>query len=402
MNLFTLLMALRALVRNPMRSLLTSLGIVIGVAAVISMVTLGQATTDKVTNDIRSLGSNMLMVMPGSARKGPQSAGVSAPSFTTDDVKAIREQVPAIDKVAPSASRSALIVYGNRNWSTMVTGVTSEYIEVKSLSIKRGRAFTSSEIAGASACIVGATVRKELFGHQDPIGASIRLGKTGCTVVGELASKGQSSMGSDQDDLILMPLVPFQRHVQGSTDVALITVSVQQGRSISGAKSQIEGLLRERRRITAGVEDNFAVQDMREIANTLTSVLSALTALLGAIAAVSLLVGGIGIMNIMLVAVTERTREIGTRLAIGARGFDVLVQFLVEAVILSTLGGLIGIALGLGISRVACSVFSLPFTLQISVVVAAFVFSATVGVVFGFLPARRAAALRPIEALRHE
>jgi putative ABC transport system permease protein len=209
-------------------------------------------------------------------------------------------------------------------------------------------------------------------------------------------------MGNDQDDLILMPMVPFQRHVQGSTDIALITVSVQRGRSISGAKSQIEGLLRERRRISDGVEDNFAVQDMREIAKTLTSVLGALTALLGAIAAVSLLVGGIGIMNIMLVAVTERTREIGTRLAIGARSIDVLVQFLVEAVILSTLGGLLGIALGLGISRIACGVFSLPFTLQISVVVAAFLFSATVGVVFGFLPARRAASLRPIEALRHE
>ncbi|MFO0659918.1 MAG: ABC transporter permease [Polyangiaceae bacterium] len=229
-------MALRALVKlNPLRSLLTSLGIVIGVAAVISMVTLGRATTDKVTNDIRQLGSNMLMVMPGTARRGRSR---SAPEPTHDDVKAIREQVPAIAKVAPSSSKGSLIVYGNRNWSTSVSGITSEYLDIKNLTIKKGRTFSTTETNGASVCIVGATVRKELFGHQDPLGAVIRVGKMSCTVIGELVAKGQSGPGADQDDVILMPLVC--RHLQGSTDIAMITVSVQQGRSI-WAKSQIEG-----------------------------------------------------------------------------------------------------------------------------------------------------------------
>lgn len=399
----TLLMAFRELLRNPMRTTLTSLGIVIGVAAVIAMVTIGKGATAKVTDDIKQLGSNLLIVAPGSMRRGPQSAGVTAPSFTQLDVKAIREQVPSLDRVAPSSSRSVLIVFGNRNWSSMVSGVTTDYFSVRGLNVTRGREFNTAEQAGSSSvCVIGATVKKELFGHQDSLGATMRLGKTSCTVIGELESKGQSGMGADQDDIVLMPLVVFQRHVQGSTDIASIQLTVQEGRSISGAKSQVEALLRERRRIVPGQEDNFSVQDMREIANTLSSVLSALTALLGAIAAVSLVVGGIGIMNIMLVAVTERTREIGTRMAIGATANDVLLQFLVEAVVLSTVGGAIGIVLGLGISRIVSGVLSLPFTVIPWLVAAAFGFSAAVGILFGFLPARRAAALRPIEALRHE
>jgi putative ABC transport system permease protein len=397
----TLLMAMREIRRNTMRSILTTLGIVIGVGAVITLVTLGQGATEKVTSDISKMGVNMLIVYPGSQRRGPTVT--EAPRLTLQDVEAIARDVSAVSAVAPSASRGALAVYANKNWNTQLTGTTNAYFDVRGLKLSAGRMFSDVEIQGGTpACILGATVRRELFGRQDPLDASIRAGKVACKVIGVVESKGQSSIGMDPDDFILLPLSAFQRRIAGNNDVGSIAVSAVSESATEKAKKQIEALMRERRRVAFGQEDDFMVQDMKEIADTLQTVTGALTALLGAIAAVSLLVGGIGIMNIMLVSVTERTREIGIRLAIGARGHEVLLQFLVEAIVLSTLGGVLGMLLGLGGSYAAGRALGLPFRVVPEVVLIAFAFSASVGVAFGFFPARKAARLNPIEALRHE
>jgi len=397
----TLAMAVREIRRNAMRSVLTALGIVIGVAAVILMVTLGQSATLKITSDIANLGNNLLIVMPGSERRGPTA--VSAAALTSADARAIVEQVPAAGGVAPSVNRGALVVYGNTNYNTIITGSTNAYLDVRSYKLGAGRAFSSLELVGGPAvCVLGATVRRELFHAQDPLGASIRVGRLACKVIGVLASKGSATFGGDQDDFILMPLLAVQRRITGSTDLSAIFVSAVNEHATSRAKQQIVRLLRERRRVGAGQADDFAVQDMKEITETLGTVTGVLTALLGAIAAVSLLVGGIGIMNIMLVSVTERTREIGIRLAIGALGREVLLQFLVEAVVLASLGGVIGLLLGLVGSYAVSAALHLPFVIVPWVIVVAVLFSVGVGVAFGYFPARRAARLDPIDALRHE
>ncbi|MBK7074705.1 MAG: ABC transporter permease [Myxococcales bacterium] len=397
----TLVMAVREVRRNTMRSILTGLGIVIGVAAVILMVTIGDSASRKVTIDIGKLGSNLLIVMPGSERRGPIAA--TAPPLTSADAAAIAAAASAVGQVAPAASKSVLAVVGNHNHNTLATGSTNAYFGVRSYAIARGRAFTDAELqAGALACVIGETVRRELFRNQDPLGATLRVDRLSCTVVGVLVSKGSATLGGDQDDLIVMPLLAVQRRLTGSTDLGAVFVSAIDERSTTRAKTQIEQLLRQRRRIQPGQADDFMVQDMKEITKTLGTVTGILTALLAAIAAVSLLVGGIGIMNIMLVSVTERTREIGIRLSIGALGREVLFQFLVEAVVLSTLGGLIGLVAGLVGSALLCSALGLPFAIVPWVVVLAVAFSVAVGVGFGYFPARRAAALDPIEALRHE
>jgi putative ABC transport system permease protein len=384
-----------------MRSALTMLGIVIGVAAVIAMVTLGQGATDKVTNDIAQMGTNLLIVSPGSERRGPTASGAAA--FTVADVTAIEREVPSVAAVAPVASRNVLAVVGNTNWSTTATGSTADYFTVRGYELADGRAFTPGEEgAGTPVCVLGATVGRELFAGQDPLGASLRLGTLSCEVVGVLAAKGESTFGQDQDDFVVLPLRAFQRRIAGTLDVGMMFVSAASDRATARAQSDIEALLRERRRIGPGEPPDFRVQDMKEIARTMQTVTGVLTALLGSIAAVSLLVGGIGIMNVMLVSVTERTREIGIRLSVGARGRDVLLQFLVEAVVLSTIGGLIGMVLGLSGSYVAGRALGLPFTILPRIILLAFAFSVTVGVAFGFYPARKAARLNPIEALRHE
>ncbi len=399
----TFLLAEREIRRNVLRSSLTILGIVIGVAAVITMVTLGGGATAQVAADISSLGSNMLQVRPGQGFHGPGGTRSAAPRFKVDDAEAIDRNVSGLAAVAPMSSGTAQAIYGNENWSTSVTGSTDAFLQVRNWSLAEGRGFTGGEIrAGKNVCILGATVRTELFGGQDPVNASIRLQKLSFQVIGVLDSKGQSSFGHDQDDFVLIPLRTFQRRIAGNTDVSSIYVSAKDGVSTEKVKADIETLMRERRRISVGDDDDFNVRDMKEIMVALTSSTRVLTALLAAVAAVSLLVGGIGIMNIMLVSVTERTREIGTRLAIGALEREVLQQFLVEAVVLSCFGGIIGIILGLGAAAVGADMLRVPFLFNLKIVVIAFLFSAAVGVVFGYFPARKAARLDPIEALRHE
>jgi putative ABC transport system permease protein len=394
-------LALGSIAGNAMRSFLTILGVIIGVAAVITMVTLGSGATEQVTSDIEGLGSNLVMIVPGSGmRMGGQA--VSKP-FKSDDADAIRDQIANVVAVSPSSQKRIVAVYGNQNWATNVTGIVGEYFDVFDWKFSEGRSLTEGEVrSGASSCVIGETVRIELFGALSPIGESIRLGNVSCRVVGLLDAKGQSSFGTDQDDLVLVPLRTFQRRISGNTDVALIAISVSGEALINRVKGDVTYLLRERRRISAGEEDDFSVRDMTEITDMLTSTTTIMTMLLGAVAGVSMLVGGIGIMNIMLVSVTERTREIGIRLAIGARRGDVLLQFLVEAVVLASLGGLIGVILALLASWLLAGMMGIPFTPDAAIVFLSFFFSAVVGVAFGYFPARRAATLNPIEALRYE
>jgi putative ABC transport system permease protein len=399
----TILLALREIRRNLMRSTLTILGIVIGVAAVITMVTLGGGATEKVTSDIGKLGTNLLQVRPGQGFRGPGGARSNADPFQPADAEAIAREVEGLAAVAPTASQVMQAIYGNRNWSTTVTGTTNAYIYARNWAIDSGRMFTNGELrSGTAVCLLGATVRSELFGGQDPLGSTIRLQKISFKVIGVLESKGQASFGMDQDDFVLIPLRTFQRRIAGNTDVTAILISARDGVSTEKVGRDIERLMRERRHILRGQEDDFNVRDMKEIVNMLTGTTRVLTALLSAVAAVSLLVGGIGIMNIMLVSVTERTREIGTRLAIGALEREVLMQFLVEAVVLSSFGGVIGIVLGLSAAALGSRALAVPFVLNPGIVFIAFMFSAAVGVIFGFFPARKAARLDPIEALRHE
>ncbi|MBN2700459.1 MAG: ABC transporter permease [Methylothermaceae bacterium] len=396
-----LILALRAIRRNLLRSALTTLGVVIGVGAVITMVTVGGGATAQVQEQIADLGSNLLIIRPGQRMSfGQRSA---APAFDLDDIEAIDRELASVAAVAPTAMQTMTAIYGNNNWSTTVYGVDNHFMTVKNWPLQGGRPFTVGELrAGQAVCILGATIREQLFGRQTPLGLKIRLEKISCEVVGLLEAKGQSFMGSDQDDLILIPLRTFWRRVAGNRDIGLIQVSAREGFATEKVKHDIERLLRERRRIRRGQEDDFHVMDMKEIARTLTGTTRILTALLGAVAAVSLLVGGIGIMNIMLVSVTERTREIGIRLAIGALEREVMMQFLVEAMVLSSFGGIIGILLALAASLLLARLLQVPFIFNGGIVVVAYLFSAAVGVIFGYFPARKAARLDPIEALRYE
>ena len=396
----TILLALRAIRRNLLRSFLTVLGIVIGVAAVITMVTLGNGATRSVTDQISAMGSNLLIVIPGQ-RFGP--GGDNAPRFKIADADAVRAQVSAARLVAPVVNSSATAVFQANNWSTMVTGTTSDYFEAGNWEFASGRAFTDAEDrAGRAVCVIGETVRNKLFGTGDPVGEEIRVRQFACEVVGLLKSKGQSAMGSDQDDAIVMPLRTVQRRLTGNNDVGRMMIAADQGSSIDAVKTQVTELMRERRKIAESEDDDFRVMDTRQLAQTLTSTTKILTMLLAAVAAVSLLVGGIGIMNIMLVSVTERTREIGTRLAIGALEREVLMQFLVEAVVLAGLGGLVGIVLATAASVALANVMGVPYLFSPGINLLSFGFATAIGVIFGYFPARRAASLNPIEALRHE
>ncbi len=397
----TTLLAFRGIRRYILRSFLTVLGIVIGVAAVITMVTIGGGATVHVQQQIASMGSNLLMMSPGK-RLGPGQATGSIP-FKENDSYAIAREIGSVAAVAPVSSQSIMAIFGNQNWTTQVTGTDNKYFKATNRSILAGRKFSDSELrSGASVCIIGETVRKKLFGRQKGIGEKIRLQKLSCDVIGLLDGKGQSVMGMDQDDIVVIPLRTFHRRIAGNQDVALIQISVQQGASTEKAQSDIVRLMRERRHLSASDDDNFNVMDMKEITKMLTGATQLLTALLSAVAGVSLLVGGIGIMNIMLVSVTERTREIGVRLAIGALEHEVLMQFLVEAIVLSSLGGLVGIALATAASFAGTRFMQVPYIFNPGIYLLSFLFSAAIGVIFGYFPARRAARLDPIDALRHE
>jgi putative ABC transport system permease protein len=393
-------LAIQAIKRNALRSFLTVLGIVIGVGAVIGMVTIGRGTTAKVTADLARLGSNLLFVRPG--QFGPGRASTDAKPFNIRDVEAIRNQIPGLRAVAPTAQKSLTVIYGSENRLTLVTGTDNDYFITQAWTLIAGRQFLEGEGRGRAVCLLGETVRDKLFGREDPIGHNIRVKNVSCEVIGLLQPKGQSAIGTDQDDVVVMPLRVFQRRLAGNTDIGSIGVSARDDVDTAKVQADLERLLRERRNISAGQLDDFSVRDMKQLAETTMATTTMLTALLGAVAAVSLLVGGIGIMNIMLVSVTERTREIGIRLAIGALERQVLTQFLVEAVVLSLFGGVVGILLGLALAWVATGGLQVPFVPDTTIIFIAFGFSAVVGVVFGYFPARHAARLDPIEALRHE
>lgn len=398
-----ILLALSAIRRNVMRSVLTVLGVIIGVAAVIAMVTIGNGATASVAAQINSLGQNVLNLMPGQQR-GPMSGlREQAKLFEESDVTALSGDITGIRAVAPTASQSMQAIYGNANWSTTAYGVDNAYFDVRNWTVQSGREFTDSEIkTGGAVCIIGVKVWMQLFAGQDPIGSNIRLQAISCQVVGLLAAKGQGGMGMDQDDLVLVPLHTFQRRISGDRKISGIQLGMRDGSDATSVQNEVVTLMRQRRGIQPGQEDDFTVMNSEEFLSTMTGTMQVLTALLSAIAAISLLVGGIGIMNIMLVSVTERTREIGIRLAIGAFDDDVMIQFLVEAVVLASLGGIIGIIFGLLTSFIGCLIMKLSFSPNLTIAAIAFVFSGLVGVVFGFFPAHKAARLDPIEALRHE
>ena len=397
----TLLLAIRSIRRHMLRSFLTTLGIIIGVGAVVTMVTLGKATTAAVQQSISSLGTNILQVRPGQGF-GRGGGGPRPPDFKPEDVDAIADQIAGITAVAPQAQTTATAIYEGANWSTTVTGTTLAYFTVQPWPLASGRYWTGAEqAAGKAVCVIGNTVRQNLFRNTEAVGKRFRIGAISCDVIGVLTTRGQGGFG-DQDDVVLMPIKAVQRRFTGSRDIRLMLVGVDQAYSTSAVQSALTDLLRERRNITGGKDDDFNIFDTKQISDTLTSTTTMLTRIVAAVAAISLVVGGIGIMNIMLVSVTERTREIGIRLAIGAVAREVLMQFLVEAVVLSCLGGIIGLILAQAIIALLVPLMQVPWTFDPQINVIAFAISAVIGVVFGYFPARRAAALNPIDALRHE
>jgi putative ABC transport system permease protein len=400
------MLALRSVRRNMLRSFLTILGIVIGVAAVITMVTLGNGATQAIKTQISSLGTNLLMVNPG--QRGPGGGGGGGggvPHFTAADAAAIQAEIGGVAAVAPLGRASVTVVANGRNWATSVSGSTNDWFETGNWKLASGRIFELEEqVAGAAVCVIGETVRREIYGGTvglTGLGKLLRVKQFSCEVVGILAAKGQGGMG-DQDDMVVVPLQTLQRRITGSRKVDMLMVSMQDGADSVPLKASLRQLMRERRKLAEADDDNFNIFDTQQLAETLSSTTEVLTTLLGAVAAVSLLVGGIGIMNIMLVSVTERTREIGLRLAVGALEREVLLQFLIEAVVLSALGGLIGIVIATVASYALSTMMNVPYVFDPSINLLSLIFSAAIGIVFGYFPARRAARMDPIEALRHE
>ena len=398
----TLLLALRSIARHKLRSFLTILGIIIGVGAVVTMVTLGKATTAAVQQQISALGTNILQVRPGQGF-GRGGGGPPPPPLVDDYLKPIRQQIAGVTAVAPAVQKSVTAIYAGANWTTSAYGTTNAYFTVQAWPLTGGRVFSpEEEQAGKAVCILGNTVVKNLFQGGDPVGKRIRVADISCNVIGTLSTRGQAGFGGDQDDVVLMPLKTAQRRLTGDNKLAAILVGVDQAYSTAQVQAALTVLLREQRHLQAGQDDNFNIFDTKQISDTLTGTTTLLTRIVAAVAAISLVVGGIGIMNIMLVSVTERTREIGIRLAIGAVAREVLLQFLVEAVALSCLGGLIGLVLAQAVILGLTPLMQVPFVFDLRINIIAFAISAVIGVVFGYFPARRAAGLNPIDALRHE
>jgi len=395
------IIALREMQRNLTRAFLTVLGVVIGVAAVITMVTLGRGATETVKTQISSMGSNLLVL-----RSGQGWGGGGAPLFSKADVLAIEGQIAGIKTVAPLARGGASAVVLETARFTDIQGTTPEYFGIANWKLAQGRFFDQADLLeGSPVCVIGETIRRELFGQQEAVGSKIRLKTTSVLVIGVTAPKGQAGWGDDLDDNIIMPITALQRRIEGkpsNQNIDQVMISGEDDYPSEAIVADVSELMRDRRGLEGNEENNFSVSDTRQIAEAVSSSTAVMTSLLGAVAGVSLLVGGIGIMNIMLVSVTERTREIGIRLAIGARAREVLLQFLVEAVTLSCVGGVVGIALAYGLCSTLAKVVGAPFMFDPKINLIAFVFSAAIGIIFGFMPARRAAVLDPIEALRHE
>lgn len=405
--LLCLRIAVRALRTNKMRSFLTMLGIIIGIAAVIAMVAIGSGASKIISDQIASVGSNILLVLPGARTSGGIRLGHgSTPTLTYDDAKAIRTECSAVAFAAPVVRGGAQVVYGNLNWSTVVMGITPEYLVVRDWRVVSGRNITQSDVEGAAKnCLIGKTVAENLFGAEQPVGRIIRVQKLPFTVIGVLDGKGRSPQGSDQDDIIFVPLRTAQRKLFGSqfpNSVGSIMVQAKSEQDLARAEEQVNDLLTQRHRIGPGRDADFTVRNLTELLAVAEQSSKAMSLLLGAVASISLIVGGIGIMNIMLVSVTERTREIGIRMAIGAKERDILLQFLTESVLLTLLGGIIGIVLGVGGAKIVSLFFEWPILISLQAIAVAFIFSGAVGIFFGFYPARKAASLNPIEALRYE
>ena len=405
MNLVQILrIAMRALARNKLRSALTMLGIIIGVAAVIAMVSVGQGAQQQAQDQIAAMGSNVLFVGSGAVSRGGMSMGWGATkSLVYDDMTAILHECPAIVAAAPGTTATAQVVFGNDNWSTRITGTEPQFFDIKVWTFQEGGSFLQADVESANnVAVIGETVRKNLFGATDPLGQTIRVNNLPFKVVGVLDLKGTSPMGDDQDDTIIMPVTTVQKKMNGQTWLRWIMVSAVSREASYAAQKQITAVLRDRHRIRAGQDDDFFVRNLADFAQLADEQSRLFTVLLASIASISLIVGGIGIMNIMLVSVTERTREIGIRMAIGATEGDVQQQFLIEAIVLSLIGGAVGIGLGLGASSTIANTLGWPVLVSTKAIVVAAVFSAAIGIFFGFYPARKAARLDPIEALRYE
>jgi putative ABC transport system permease protein len=409
MNLLrTIRVAVRALLRNKLRSFLTTLGIIIGVFAVIAMVAVGEGAKANVEASFAAMGSNLLIILPGTTTRGGAFGGFgSMPTLTWDDLKAIRAEVPTVRYAAASLRATAQVQSEEQNWGTSITGTSPEFFDLRSWPIASGASFTQSDMdGGVKAAVLGQTVVDKLFGpNSDPIGQSIIIKNIPFQVIGVLTKKGQSSMGQDNDDAVFVPQTTFQAKIQGGLQKyiqGIIMVSAVSADATAKAQAQISALLRERHRTQPGMDDDFSIRNLTEVANSVAAGAATLTALLASVAAVSLLVGGIGIMNIMLVSVTERTREIGLRMAVGAKPRHILAQFLVEALTLSVMGGIVGIAFGLWTAQALAKRFGWPMILRPEIILIAVGFSALIGVGFGLYPARKASLLDPIDALRYE
>lgn len=405
--LASLRIALRALTVNKMRSALTMLGIIIGVGAVIAMIAVGTGAKKRIADQIASMGSNLIIVLSGSSTSGGLRFGSgTVPTLTVDDAKAILNEIPSVKYVAPILGGGAQVVFGNQNWSTIINGTTPEELEIRERSLAAGRSFTQQDVDGATkVCLLGKTIVDNLFGGIDPIGQIIRIKMVPFTVVGVLAPKGQSTQGQDQDDTIIVPLTTAQKKLFGMQFpgmVRLIMVQATAPEAMKDVEDQINDLLRQRHHIQPKQDNDFSVRNLTEIMSTQEQSANVMSLLLGAIASISLIVGGIGIMNIMLVSVTERTREIGIRIAVGAKGRDILLQFLIESLVLSLIGGTLGIGIGVAGTLILSSFTQWPTLFSIRAILFAFLFSSLVGIFFGFYPARKASLLNPIEALRYE